>query len=282
MKREYLLKYDEVFKSTINKENILIRFLKEFLELNVSQIKLLDKEMPIENKFEKRKILDMIVHTDKGLINIEVNNDYKPGLINRNLLYFFKLVSSSLDRTDEYEDIDNYIQLNLTWNLDRYVDYDVSDIDKLEYFIIEEHTLKKLVSNIKIVTYNMDYFLQKWYNDDIENVNPFIMLLAAPTIKAMEKISKGDKIMEEITNKVKKLNIDPDLPRKIAIEDDEQKFINTAYKKGQNEGIEQGKNEAIKNIVKNLINKNMSDDEIINIVDITYSDLNKLKKEIIF
>lgn len=121
MKKDYTIKYDIVFKNTFNAKEEIKRLIKESLELEVNDVKILNNELPVENKAEKKKILDLIVYTDKGLINVEVNNNFNPAIQVRNLLYFCKLVSSSIDKDEDYINISDYIQLNLTWNLQKYV-----------------------------------------------------------------------------------------------------------------------------------------------------------------
>ena len=65
------------------------------------------------------------------------------------------------------------------------------------------------------------------------------MLLAADAEDKMEKISKGDKIMEELSKKVNKLNQDPEIID-IIIENEDEIIKNTFYEKGISEGISQG------------------------------------------
>ena len=83
----------------------------------------------------------------------------------------------------------------------------------------------------EIVYINMDYFKDIWYDGNIEKENPFLMLLAAPTEKQMEEISEGDRLMEELNNKVKKLNEDPEI-LDVIIENEDEIIANSLYEKG--------------------------------------------------
>ena len=115
----------------------------------------------------------------------------------------------------------------------------------------------------------MDYYKKVWYHGDIEKENPFLMLLAADAEDKMEKISKGDKIMEELSKKVNKLNQDPEIID-IIIENEDEIIKNTMYEKG----IEQNKIETAKKMLEDkldipLISKytNLSENDIIALKD---------------
>lgn len=65
--------------------------------------------MPINNNKERRKYLDLILETDEGIVNVELNHGYKEELLNRNLLYFCKLLSSNVKRNNSYVNVDKHI-----------------------------------------------------------------------------------------------------------------------------------------------------------------------------
>ena len=113
----------------------------------------------------------------------------------------------------------------------------------------------------------MDYFEDVWYHGDIKKENPFLMLLAAPSEDKMDKISKGDKIMEELSKKVKKLNQDPEI-LDVIIENEDELIRNTMYEKG----IEQNKIE----VAKKMLKKNMELKDIIDITGMSKDEIEKL------
>ena len=85
----------------------------------------------------------------------------------------------------------------------------------------------------------MDYFEDVWYHWDVKKENPFLMLLAAPTEEEMDKISEGDKLMEELNNKVKRLNQDSEV-LDVIIENEDEIIKNSLYEIGVKNGISQG------------------------------------------
>ncbi len=279
-KKIYLLNNDIIFKNTFNKEELLKRLLEETLELKVREIFSANTELPIDYKKEKIKVLDLIVVTDKGIINVEVNNDYREDIYIRNFLYFCKLISSHLKKKNKnYSNVIEHIQLNITWHLQKYFpDIDMRGRKKIEFYIMEPESKKKIMGKIfKIVNINMDYYTKVWYSKNeksIKKENPFIMLLAASNYEEMEKISKGDRLMEEISKDVKKYNIDPTLANEIAelaaIENENEIWENTIRERT----TEQRNIEIAENMLKDSINP----DIIAKYTGLSMQEIKKIQK----
>ena len=249
----YTLGNDIIFKNAFDTEESLKRLLSESLDLKVHKILKSNIELPVDNKKERIKYLDLIIDTDIGIINVELNHNFKNEIPNRNLLYFCKLISSSVKRTKSYLNIKKHIQLNITWDLKKHFNYDITGRKFIKCYIKDDETNNKINDDIfEIVHINMDYFEDVWYHGDIEKENPFLMLLAAPSEDQMDKISKGDKIMEELSKKVKKLNQDPDI-LDVIIENEDEIINNTLYEKGISQGIEQKAEEIAKKLLKNNV-----------------------------
>ena len=228
----YTLSSDIIFKNTFDTEESLKRLLEETLNLKVDKVYKNNTELFVENKKERRKYLDLILETDKGIINVEINHGYKEELPNRNFLYFCKLISSSVIKNKSYTNVEKHIQLNITWNLKKYLNYSVDGRKIIYCHLSDDKTHTKMHDDIfEIVYINMDYFKDIWYDGNIEKENPFLMLLAAPTEKQMEEISEGDRLMEELNNKVKKLNEDPEI-LDVIIENEDEIIANSLYEKG--------------------------------------------------
>ena len=264
--KELLFNNDIIFKNTFNTTDVLKRLLEETLDLKVSEIFTANTEMPIEYVKEKRKILDLIVITDKGIINVEVNNDYKEDMYIRNFLYFCKLLGSHLKKENKnYANVTTHIQLNLTWNLQKYFpNINMEKRKKIEFCLTDPKSGEKVLEEMfKIVNINMDYYEKMCYSKNKEK--PFLKLLAAQSIKEMETIAKGDEIMSKLVKKVKDLNIDPTLAREIAemaaIENEAEIWAETRYTRGKEHGIKQGISQGIKQrsleIAKNMLNLKM-------------------------
>ena len=282
VKKFEVLNNDIIFKNVFNVKETLKRLLEETLELKVEDVFLANTEMPVEKITERRKILDLVVYTKNEVINVEVNSAYKKDLYIRNFLYFCKLISSNLEKTNDYTKLQRHIQLNLTWNLNKYLPFDISKKKRLEFYVKDEETGERIFEDkFKIVNINMDYYLELWYSKNVENENPFLLLLAAPTIKEVDEISRGDRLMEKIAKNVKKLNFDPKITEEIAIENEHEIWANTMHSRGLEEGtkqgIEQGSKQKGIEIAKNMIKDNIGIDVIAKYTGLTKEEIETLK-----
>ncbi|MBR2708169.1 MAG: hypothetical protein IKE90_01890, partial [Bacilli bacterium] len=90
----------------------------------------------------------------------------------------------------------------------------------------------------------------------------------------------GDKIMEELSKKVNKLNQDPEIID-IIIENEDEIIKNTLYEKGISEGISQGITQGIeqkaKETAKNLLKMKMDINDISKATGLTIKQIEKLK-----
>ena len=244
-KTYYVLSNDIIFKNTFDTKERLKRLLEETLNIKVYEIFKSNIEMPVENVKERRKYLDLILETNEGIINVEINHGFKDELPYRNFIYFCKLISMSVKKAKSYTNIKKHIQLNISWNLDKYLDFDITNTKIIKCHLADDKTHNKIYDKIfEIVYINMDYFEDVWYHGDIEKENPFLMFLAAPTEEKMDLICEGDEFMEELSNKVKRLNEDPDI-LDVIIENEDEIIKNSIYDNGVNAGIELGISQGI-------------------------------------
>lgn len=281
-----VLNNDIIFKNIFNVKETIKRLLEETLELKVKEVYLANTEMPVEKIKERRKILDLVVYTEKEVINVEVNNAYKKDLYIRNFLYFCKLISSNLEKSKDYTKLGKHIQLNLTWNMQKYIPFDIREKKKLEFYVKDEETgLKVFEDKFKIVNINMDYYVELWYSKKVEKESPFLLLLAAPTIEEMDEIARGDRLMEKIAKEVKKLNFDPKITEEIAFENEHEIWANTMHSRGVEQGIEKGIEKGIEQgskqekigIARNMLKDNMPIDTIIKYTGLKKEEIESLK-----
>ena len=101
----YSLNNDIIFKNNFDTEKSLKRLLEKSLNLKVNKIFSNNIELPVENIKERRKYLDLILDSNKGIINVEVNHVFKDEIPNRNFLYFCKLISSTVKKLNQNQEI---------------------------------------------------------------------------------------------------------------------------------------------------------------------------------
>ena len=111
------LSYDLVFKSIFKLNlNLLVDFLNTSLKIEIAKddkIRILDSELPVTNKNERKKMIDIIVSiNDKIFIDIEMNRSKFEYVMERNFNYLDKIATIIFEKGKSIKDINN-IQLNL-------------------------------------------------------------------------------------------------------------------------------------------------------------------------
>ena len=144
--RKYLLEnnfvieatFDPVFKAIMgNCPNYLADLISNITGINKDLIKKTFKEKNVEykvsNALERKKTSDFIFQCRGYIINLECNNEYWEGLIERNEAYFSKIKGELLNKGEQYSKNIKVIQINF----DNYKEY-------------EKALGKELISDFKI------------------------------------------------------------------------------------------------------------------------------------
>ena len=154
----------------------------------------------------------------------------------------------SLEKAQNYNQIDRHVQLNLTWNADKHFPFlDTANMPVIKQFVKEDSTNTIMYEKIfSIVTINMDYYKNLNYNSVVSETDKFFKFLSATTEEELKMYAGGDKFMMDLEAKIKELNADPNLVNKITIPDDAEKWKNTYI----HHGVEKGKLDAAQNMLK--------------------------------
>lgn len=265
----YLLNRDIIFKNVFNTEETLKKLLESILPLKINEIKSINTELEKINVNTKKMVLDLVLDTDMGIVNVEVNNGSQEYIYNRNFLYFNRLVGSSLKKEDTYDKLTPHFQINISWGLQRFFDYDISDEGIFDVVLFNRNKGKTLYENeYKIIYVNMDYFEKKCYTECNEE-EKFLKFISSKNKEELEKFCKGDKIMEKIKRNVLKLNTDKDLIESLYVEGEEERMLNTERKLGFESGQV--------TIAKNMLSKGMNIQDISDVTGLTAEEINKLK-----
>ena len=131
------------------------------------------------------------------------------------------------------------------------------------------------VKNFIIYEINMDYYDKIWYSkneDEIKKNQYMIMLdLDKKELKSMPK----DKIVDKYITNVTIVNDDPEFQKYMSEEEDKKKIQNSLLSEAKEEGISQEKI----SIAKNMLNKNMSIEDISDITGLSIEEINKLPNQ---
>ena len=279
----YTCKYDKAFKEIMMKEenfNILKKVLETILKVRIQEIKLQPLNLNTGNIHIKGKEVDLLVITEQGKIEVEVNTYYNDYVRTRNFSYITSIYNNQVTVGEKYNEDTNIIQINLN--------YGVKDTEYKRVYKVRDETGKEYIKNFCIYEINMEKLKEIWYDkNELEIEKNKYLLMLDMEISDLRKLSK-DQVVREYMEKIEKLNEDPIFINWITKEKDEQMIKNTqlyrATQEGINigisQGIKQGVNQGMKKekilIAKSMLQENMNLELIHKITGLTKEEIEKL------
>ena len=275
----YTCKYDKAFKEIMMKEEnfeILKKVLESILEVTIEKIELQPLHIPTGNIHLKGKEVDLLVVTNQGKIEVEVNTYYNDYVRVRNFSYITSIYNNQVTVGDKYSEDTNVIQINLN--------YGIPDTKYRRIYKVRDEEGKEYIKNFYIYEINMEKLKKIWYDkNELEIEKNKYLLMLDMEIKDIKKLPK-DKVVREYMEKIEKLNNDPMFINWITKEKDEQMIKNTqlynATQEGINIGISQGINQGLQKrnieIAKSMLKKNMDIEDIIDITGLSKEEIKKL------
>ena len=275
--------YDPIFKS-------IMSTYKEYLADIVSYVTKIDKndflehlvfknvEYIMDNYKEPRKTSDLIVEIKDSLINIEMNNNYYKNIYKRNNRYLYKMINSNWDK--EY-----FIQINID-------NFNKSDEIISKFIMLNTKTFEK-DDNIEKYRINLVKIEEKYYNEEkLTKEEKELLMLRINNKNLLKEISKGDKLMEKINDKINEMSEDPNLQlvydRDEYVRYEAEEIAKDKYEEKNKLLDEKSKDldekskdldEKLNNIIYNLKDNNMNLDEISRITNISIEKIKKILKE---
>ena len=266
---------DQMFKAifTAKKNEYLLkefirRSLKNVLNSNLDDLKILSTEVVKTNINIKGKTAFVLAETKDEILNIELNNTYYPSLHKRNATYIFSKYSEETKVSETYDKMKTFIQINLTKGL------------KKEYPSLEIYTLKGeksdkvYIDNLIILEFNIDKIKDSWYNGDKEF--NFVAALDLEE-KELDKICEGDEYMELFEKEVKRLNEDQKFTAFMSDEEEAEKLRKTLISEAKTEGIKEGTTKRNIEIAKNMLESDMLPEVISKITGLSIAEIEALK-----
>ena len=275
--------------------------LKEYVSYIVSKIMNMDydyvlKEMTvispthrISNKRSKRMISDIVLRVGNNIINIEGNKKYYKGLLERNHIYYSKLISNSLSINDSYKNTLAVTQINFN-----NFAVNKSRLVINEYLVMEKRNLDIELELFKKFHMNLDRIKKKCYNNN-KKLTIFERYLAIMIIEEksmLKKIAKGNRVLERVVERIMEINENYDeWVRVYDVVEENNRMWRTIVANKEEEVIEREKKKAEKKvqrvenklhkaenntiqIVKNLLKQNLD----INLISkVTGMSVNKTK-----
>lgn len=267
-------KIDIAFKSIYCNENnydLLTRLIKEVINDDVNIIALKVPELVKKNMLIKGKTLDILVKTDKGEINIEVNTYSNKALRRRNAGYIFKRYSDYVNVGKTYKDMPKFIQINLTSGDDEMPERSV-------YTLYDNENDKEYIDNLEIYEINIKKAKEAWYN---EGRKVSLIGLLDCNLEELEKAS-GDELVEKFKDEIVRLNEDKEFMEYLTAEQEQEILINSfkneGYEKGIEQGIEKGMEQEKINTARNMLKEIDDLDLISRITGLSIEIIEKLKQ----
>lgn len=104
----FTAKTDRVFKEVFFKEenrNLLLELLNTCMPIKVYEIKKISSELVSDNENVRRKILDMLLETKIGMINLEINRYLYDYVHSRNMAYICNAFANRTGRGENVEEM---------------------------------------------------------------------------------------------------------------------------------------------------------------------------------
>ena len=291
MKKYFTAKYDLIFQQALCLEkdkDLLTWFLEKIFNQKIINLEIKTPVLPIRSKIEKRKTVDLLIIFEDKIVNLEVNSSHYKYLNERNFSYITAVYNSIFEKGKRIKSKDEVIQINFTWGLPKKYE----KIDVLTYDVRDKKHNDLYIDNFKIIVYNMDYIKEVYYNKTTKKYKqdaPKHLLMLDSNKEELEKLCKGDKIMEKFKENVEKLNKDEIIIDFLTKEEEDelkkQSYLDEGYELGEEKGMkagqkigkELGKKEEKENLAVKMIQKNMKLEDISEITGLSIDYLKKLK-----
>ena len=114
-----------MFKAVFSNNKVilskLVQSILEYTKINIDignkELIIKNNELPLKNYKSKQLICDYIIKLDENLdLNIEINNSYYPGMIERNMTYSFKIYYEHFKAGDTRVKYNKYNLLQVNFN----------------------------------------------------------------------------------------------------------------------------------------------------------------------
>ncbi len=270
-KKFYTCKNDSAFKEifgNIKNKKLLIWLLERILQVRIDELTYLNVERNNNDLVTKRKRLDILVETNVGRINIEMNATNKEYLHPRNFCYLSNIYNKNTSISEDYNEDTLTIQINFT--------YGIKDDNKiLRIYKVQDDEQKCYIKNFEIYEYNMDIIMNFWYSLDIEKVTEYSHLIMLDLEKnSLKELVKYDGKVDEYMEKITKLNTDANFWEVFTPEEDERYIRNTIKRESEKKGK---KIEKI-TIAKNMLAKNLDLNLIMDVTNLSKNEILKIKE----
>lgn len=282
--------FDKAFKSIMQEKNCkcylvdiineLTKLPKEYVDKNLI---FKNSELPVKYLEEKQKITDLVVEIENTIINIEMNNSYYKGLIERNEIYLNELRKIGVG--EKYIDIPKVIQINI----DNFNKFKGETIRK--FMILDVKNYEKETENYEKYHINLKKIKEKYYNKEkLTRIEKLLLLLVIDKKEELRKIAGDDEVMKKVEEKITMLSEDSAMilcydeeehkekVRQAVSATEKEEAREEGLKEGIKEGIKEGEKTSKCNIAINMLKENIDINIISKVTNLSIEKINELNK----
>jgi len=307
------LKIDFAFKQIFGSErnkSLTIVFLNAILlrtgRNTIKEVMFINQEIGGEHKEDKQSRLDIVVKTqNEEFINIEIQLANKNDMLKRTLFYWSRLYNSQLQKGKGYHTLNPTITINIC----DFTLFKDNDHYHSTYHLYEDTKLQRVQKADEVLEIHfieMNKFLKTWL---MEELNPIEDILAKWLLllgmvdgrkqkvyediyKVLEELAMKDNHLREAFEAWEELSQDPEsiiayqsrvkyiIDEAATIEDAKYHAEQVGIEKGIQQGMKKGKQEGMREIAKKMIAKGNSNEEIVELTNLTIQEIKVLRQEI--
>ena len=234
-------------------------------------------EKIVENN--KYGVLDvMATLNDNTCVDIEMQvRKYVP-MANRALFYSGKLISSSLEKGEDYQSLKQIIIISiLDFELFPFEEYLTETVT-----VPKEHRGYEIMNGQKFYFIELPKFRKAKINEDKKS-NQWLLFIDGINKEKVEKIMKENEIIRKANEELEVITGDEEIRRLAFLREkairDQISFEKQAREEGTKEGIKKGIQKSKIEIVKKMIQKKYSIEQIIDVTGVAKEDIQKIKKD---
>lgn len=295
------IRCDKVFKKmwgdpdNINRLSALLSIiLKIPYEKIKGNVEIIESEKRVTNHHEKLNRCDVVAKVkicSLGKVNLEMNLGLDKTDLERNLGFISYLFSSYLRSGEDYCNIEPIIQINFN-------DYDVDKNNKdiIDVYMMMNKNGNILTDKLQMYEINIAKCHQIWYDGNIEKYNELdqeiIKVCALMNIEeygsfemCLGEIDMDESVKKDIEATEKLLSAEETIMAYYGSEEEQRKrekwrmqnAIDTATKKGFDQGLSQGIEQNKKEITKKMLNENIDINTISRLTGLTKEEIESLR-----
>jgi len=267
---------DIMFKTMLQNNSRLkysARFISYYLDIEedelLKSIKLVKNELDKKKKDEKGERCDYVAEVNGTTINIEVNNNEKKEVMERNMEYAHRLYSKDV-KIENKEAYRQVIQINLN-------NFAFMGNDKIvDVYYMQNSEGIKLNNKLIFIQIYIPNLRKKCYNEGKDNLSKeekYALLLVEPDVELSKELAEGDNLMEEYLDEAKEVsdwgNIGESYDKEWALRD-----------QGVTDGIIKGKEENKIEMVKAMLSQGINIELVSKCSGLSIEEVEKIRETV--